>query len=72
MSRMATNGNLEGGERREEGFEIGARRRLCAGRDGGGGWWIHLSHQFARRFLERGEVDLKLSNGFQLAAEIAY
>ncbi len=41
-------------------------------RDGGGGWWIHLSHQFARRFLERGEVDLKLSNGFQLAAEIAY
>ena len=41
-------------------------------RDGGGGWWIHLSHQFARRFLEFGETDLKLSNGFQLAAEIAY
>jgi len=41
-------------------------------RDGGGGWWIHLSHQFARRFLEHGEADLKLSNGFQLAAEIAY
>ncbi len=40
--------------------------------DGGGGWWIHLSHQFARRFSESGEVDLKLSNGFQIAAEIAY
>ena len=40
--------------------------------DGGGGWQIHLSHQFARRFLESGEADLKLSNGFQVAAEIAY
>ena len=40
--------------------------------DGGGGWGIHLSHQFARRFSESGEVDFKLSNGFQIAAEIAY
>ena len=40
--------------------------------DGGGGWWIHLSHQFARRFLVNNETNLKLSNGFQLAAELAY
>tara|TARA_B100000945_G_scaffold297917_1_gene277364 strand:+ start:2358 stop:3344 length:987 start_codon:yes stop_codon:yes gene_type:complete len=40
--------------------------------DGGGGWWIDLSHQFARRFLESGETDLKLSNGFQISAEFAY
>ena len=40
--------------------------------DGGGGWWIHLSHQFARRFLVNNATNLRLANGFQLAAELAY
>ena len=40
--------------------------------DGGGGWWIHLSHHFGRRFLVDNETTVRLSNGFQLAAELAY
>ena len=40
--------------------------------DGGGGSWIHVSYQFARRFEKDGEGELELGNGFQIAAEFAY
>ena len=39
---------------------------------GGGGWWIHLSYQFARRFVNNASSEFELGNGFQIAAELAY
>ena len=39
---------------------------------GGGGWWIHVSYHFARRFMNNSRSEFELGNGFQIAAEFAY